>query len=102
MEKIICPAAEYTRSKEGERYLKTYNGLVQIEVNHLALLTDPSGSRRKTRGTEYHVVKKEESCQLICFYFRFALSLRFKSRRYEKRKSSDIRPECRRVCDRSR
>ena len=32
----ICPAAEYARSKEGERYLKTYNGLVQIEVNHLA------------------------------------------------------------------
>ncbi len=55
----ICPAAEYARSKEGERYLKTYNGLVQIEVNHLALLTDTSGSRRKTRGTEYHVVKKE-------------------------------------------
>ena len=59
MEKIICPAAEYTRSKEGERYLKTYNGLVQIEVTHLALLTDPSGNCRKTRGTEYHVVKKE-------------------------------------------
>lgn len=32
----ICHAAEYARSKEGERYLKTYNGLVQIEVNHLA------------------------------------------------------------------
>lgn len=31
----ICPAAEYARSKEGERYLKTYNGLVQTEANPL-------------------------------------------------------------------
>ena len=31
----ICPAAEYARSKEGERYLKTYNGLVQIEVSQV-------------------------------------------------------------------
>ena len=36
----ICPAAEYARSKEGERYLKTYNGLVQIEVNHLTGSTE--------------------------------------------------------------
>ncbi len=32
----ICPALEYTRTREGERLLKTYNGLIQIEVNHLA------------------------------------------------------------------
>ncbi|WP_291529614.1 BT4734/BF3469 family protein [Bacteroides sp. UBA939] len=32
----IYPATEYARTKEGERRVKTYNGLVQIEVNHLA------------------------------------------------------------------
>lgn len=32
----IYPAVEYARTKEGERRLKTYNGLVQIEVNQLA------------------------------------------------------------------
>lgn len=36
----ICPAAEYTRTHEGETQLKTYNGLVQIEVNHLTGITE--------------------------------------------------------------
>ena len=27
----ICPATEYAHSKGGERYLKTYNGLVQMK-----------------------------------------------------------------------
>ena len=32
----IYPAVEYTRTKEGERRMKQYNGLVQLEVNKLA------------------------------------------------------------------
>ncbi len=32
----IYPAIEYTRTKEGERRMKQYNGLVQLEVNKLA------------------------------------------------------------------
>lgn len=36
----IYAAAEYTRSKEGERRMKTYNGLIQIEVNKLSGLSE--------------------------------------------------------------
>ena len=36
----IYPAVEYTRTKEGEHRVKKYNGLVQIEVNHLAGITE--------------------------------------------------------------
>ena len=32
----IYPAVEYTRTKDGEHHVKTYNGLVQVEVNQLA------------------------------------------------------------------
>ena len=32
----IYPAVEYARTKDGEHRVKIYNGLVQIEVNHLA------------------------------------------------------------------
>ncbi len=32
----ICPAVEYVHSKEKERVLRNYNGLVQVEVNSLA------------------------------------------------------------------
>ncbi|MEL5896382.1 BT4734/BF3469 family protein [Bacteroides sp. GD17] len=32
----IYPAIEYTRTQEGERRMKHYNGLVQLEVNHLS------------------------------------------------------------------
>lgn len=32
----IYPAIECTRTKEGELQMKNYNGLIQIEVNHLA------------------------------------------------------------------
>lgn len=47
----ICPAAEYARSKEGERYLKTYNGLVQIEVNHLANAVEVEQVKRQAAGS---------------------------------------------------
>ena len=32
----MYPAIECTRTKEGERQMKNYNGLIQLEVNHLA------------------------------------------------------------------
>lgn len=32
----IYSAVEYTRTKEGERKMKQYNGLVQLEVSRLA------------------------------------------------------------------
>ncbi len=32
----IYPAVEYSRTKEGERRMKHYNGLVQLEVNKLS------------------------------------------------------------------
>ena len=32
----IYSAVEYTRTKDGERRMKQYNGLVQLEVKHLA------------------------------------------------------------------
>ena len=36
----IYPAVEYARTKDGEHRVKIYNGLVQIEVNHLAGITE--------------------------------------------------------------
>ena len=32
----IYPAVEYSRTQEGERRMKNYNGLVQLEVNRLS------------------------------------------------------------------
>lgn len=32
----IYPAVEYSRTQEGERWMKNYNGLVQLEVNRLS------------------------------------------------------------------
>lgn len=34
----IYPAVEYSRTQEGERRMKNYNGLVQLEVNRLSAL----------------------------------------------------------------
>ena len=36
----IYSAVEYTRTKDGERKMKQYNGLVQLEVKHLAGLSE--------------------------------------------------------------
>ena len=36
----IYPAVEYARTKDGEHRVKIYNGLVQIEVNHLTGSTE--------------------------------------------------------------
>lgn len=43
----IYPAVEYTRTKEGERRMKRYNGLVQIEVNKLAGLSEVEFVKRQ-------------------------------------------------------
>ena len=45
----IYPAVEYTRTKDGEHRVKIYNGLVQIEVNHL------------TGSTEVEQIKQQAS-----------------------------------------
>lgn len=36
----IYPAIEYTRTKDGEQIMKQYNGLVQLEVNRLAGISE--------------------------------------------------------------
>ena len=42
----IYSAVEYTRAKDGERKMKQYNGLVQLEVKHLAGLSEIEFVRR--------------------------------------------------------
>ena len=48
IDKLPClyPAVEYARAKDGERRMKQYNGLVQLEINKLSgcclLYTSPS------------------------------------------------------------
>lgn len=36
----IYPAVEYSRTQEGERRMKNYNGLVQLEINRLSGITE--------------------------------------------------------------
>lgn len=43
----IYPAVVYTRTKDGERKMKQYNGLVQLEVKHLANLSEMEFVKRQ-------------------------------------------------------
>ena len=43
----IYSAVEYTRTKEGERKMKQYNGLVQLEVKRLAGLSEMEFVKRQ-------------------------------------------------------
>ena len=47
----ICPAMEYGRSREGERRMKRYNGIVLLEVSGLSGISSPNlcSFRRKQR-----------------------------------------------------
>lgn len=49
IDKLPCiySAVEYTRTKEGERKMKQYNGLVQLEVKHLAGLSEMEYVKRQ-------------------------------------------------------
>ena len=49
IDKLPCiySAVEYTRTKEGERKMKRYNGLVQLEVKHLAGLSEMEYVKRQ-------------------------------------------------------
>lgn len=43
----IYPAVEYTRSRDGERVMKKYNGLIQLEVNRLASMSEVEYVKRQ-------------------------------------------------------
>ena len=43
----IYPAVEYSRTQEGERQMKNYNGLVQLEVNRLSGIAEAEYVKRQ-------------------------------------------------------
>lgn len=47
----VYPAVEYTRKQKGEKRMKHYNGLVQLEVNRLADLYEVGICETPSRAT---------------------------------------------------
>ena len=57
----IYPAVEYSRTQEGERRMKNYNGLVQLEVNRLSGIAE----------AEYVKATSRPAATDLCRFLRF-------------------------------